>query len=459
MSTSPERALFPETGNNAGAGLALCLTVFVLLLNSAAASVTLPLAASAIAAVLLLAGGLHRVPRVTLWLAILVGGSVLAGSLLAAEYSGVFLLLARVTCGVLWIIWLGTRLDWQSLRKLFLTLGTPTAIVDSLDQSVAHAFITRDEWQRRHAAARLRLGRSRLPVSSLASVVGGGALATFERMERVDERARLRAAAPRDESPMPVCELIDAAVIRDGREIIAIPGLAFKNGEWVTLCGPSGAGKSTLLSLIAGTTAPDRGELRRLGKHIGATSPLRQRLDGRVGFLGQNPEHHFIAATVGDDIAWGLQRRGICDVELRTRLERTAEQLGIRHLLGRACHSLSLGEQQRAALAGVVVLEPQLLLLDEPTAGLDPVTANRLAEYVSGILRRTGATCLWATHDLHALPRDAARTLLLKDGEIVFDGSTDEAMTPRQLMRADLWVTNEQRAISDTLSAPDDNVA
>ena len=119
MSTSPERALFPETGNNAGAGLALCLTVFVLLLNSAAASVTLPLAASAIAAVLLLAGGLHRVPRVTLWLAILVGGSVFAGSLLAAEYSGVFLLLARVTCGVLWIIWLGTRLDWRRCASYF----------------------------------------------------------------------------------------------------------------------------------------------------------------------------------------------------------------------------------------------------------------------------------------------------------------------------------------------------
>lgn len=459
MSTSPERALFPESGGDASAGFALCLTVFVLLLNSAADSVTLPLAASAVAAVLLIAGGLHRVPKVTLWLAMLAGGSVFAGSLLAREYAGLLLLLARVTCGVLWILWLGTRLDWASLRKLFLTLGAPKAIVESLDQSVAHAFITQDEWQRRHAAARLRLGRSRLPVSSLASVVGGGALATFERMERVDERARLRAASPLHERPMPVCELVDAAVVRDGKEIIAIPELAFGPGEWVALCGPSGAGKSTLLSLIAGTTAPDRGELRRLGKHIGTSSSLGQRLDGRVGFLGQNPEHHFIAATVADDIAWGLHRRGMNSVAIRTRLERTAEQLGIHHLLGRACHSLSLGEQQRAALAGVVVLEPQLLLLDEPTAGLDPVTANRLAEYVREILRRTGATCLWATHDLHALPRDAARTVLLKDGKIVFDGSTDEAMTPRQLKTADLWVDKVQRHTENTMTALDDNVA
>ena len=107
-------------------------------------------------------------------------------------------------------------------------------------------------------------------------------------------------------------------------------------------------------------------------------------------------------------------------------------------LLERPCHELSFGEQRRAALAGLIVLEPALLLLDEPTSGLDPVSAHELLALVSESIRRTGATCIWATHDLHFLPTDADRVVLLRDGQILFDGKSSEGLSRLWLLRAGL---------------------
>ena len=123
--------------------------------------------------------------------------------------------------------------------------------------------------------------------------------------------------------------------------------------------------------------------------------------------------------------------------------------LRIDHLLQRPCHQLSFGEQRRVALAGLLVLEPELLLLDEPTAGLDPVAALELRTLVAEAVRRTNATCVWATHCLHSLPSQATRVILLRDQRVLFDGSTAEGLSKPWLIRAGLAVWKENRAYVD----------
>ena len=171
---------------------------------------------------------------------------------------------------------------------------------------------------------------------------------------------------------------------------------------------------------------------------MSADSKLNARLDGRVALLVQNPEHHFIASTVAEDIAWGLLRRGVDADEAKRRSTEMATSLRIEHLLGRPCHELSFGEQRRVALAGLLVLRPALLLLDEPTAGLDPVAAHELRTLVQEVVKQTGAACLWATHDLDSRPAQARRTILLREGRVIFDGPTDEGLTQAWLVRAGL---------------------
>ena len=211
-------------------------------------------------------------------------------------------------------------------------------------------------------------------------------------------------------------------------------------GEWLLLCGPSGAGKSSLLRLLAGLDEPVQGSMSRLGVKIRPGSDLPDRLDGRIVLLTQNPEHHFIASTVAEDIAWGLLRRGIEESEALSRSRGLAKSLGIEHLLERPCHQLSFGEQRRVALAGLLVLEPAVMLLDEPTSGLDPVAANDLINLVQQSVQETGAACIWATHDLHSVPPQVERVVLLRDGKVVFDGSSNEGLSNPWLFRAGLSV-------------------
>ena len=154
--------------------------------------------------------------------------------------------------------------------------------------------------------------------------------------------------------------------------------------------------------------------------------------------LSQNPEHHFIANTVAEDVAWGLVHRGVSADEAERRSAEIAKAMRIEHLLMRPCHELSFGEQRRAALAGLPVPEPSLLLLDEPTAGLDLVAAHELRTLVQESIRKRGAACVWATHNMHAVPDLAKRVVLLRDRHILFDGPTDEGLSRPWMLKANL---------------------
>ena len=421
------------------------LTACALIVNAGAGSTTLSLIGSGIGAALLLARarGRRRFKPALAWTLALVGLALLGGVALDSGADVIAQASARVLCGAIWILWLGTQVDWASLRQLLLRLRIPEGVVASLDHALLHGVLTWREWVQRRDAARLRLGVPRLPLAAWGPLLGEGALNAFARLERAEENALLRSASCEDVRAHEGVHLDAVDVERGGQLVLEQLEIRLARAEWLLVCGPSGAGKTSLLRLLAGLDRPAQGTMTRLGSHVSPDATLRARLHGRVAFLGQNPEHHFIASTVAEDIAWGLLRRGVEAGEARRRSREVTRALRIDHLLERPCHQLSFGEQRRVALAGLLVLEPALLLLDEPMAGLDPVAALELRTLVAEAVRRTSATCVWATHCLRSLPSEARRVVLLRDRRVLFDGSTAEGLSKPWLIQAGLAVRRD----------------
>ena len=419
----------------------LAVVSCVLIVNTWLSNTTVSLSGSGIATLLLItayARGHRRIEPALTWALILVVSVLLGGVALQGQMSLFTETAARISCGVLWVLWLGTELDWASLRQMLIAIGIPHSIIGSLDHAVMNGILTQKEWKRRRDTARLRLGKSRLPLRVLANVLGDGALTSFYRLESVEENALLRSANSALYTKVHGIELDGVSVERSGQKVLEDLHFSVPAGAWLLVCGPSGAGKTSLLRLMAGIDAPSKGTISRLGVTLAADVPLKGRLDGRVALLSQNPEHHFIASTVAEDIAWGLLRRNVDIIEAYRRAEEMAKAMGLEHLLQRPCHTLSFGEQRRVALAGLLVLEPKLLLLDEPTSGLDPVAAHELRTIVNQLVQSTGAACIWATHDLHTLPTQANRVLFLNKGRVVFDGATEIGLSETWLLKAGL---------------------
>ena len=446
MHLHAEHALFFERRQPLWvAAFGAALTSSVLIVNAGARSTTLSLIGSGIGALLLLAGarGRRRIKPALAWTLAFVGLALLGRVALDSNADVIARASVRGLCGAIWILWLGTQLDWASLRRLLLWLRIPESVVASLDHALMHGVLTEREWVQRRDAARLRLGSPRLPLAAWGPLLGEGALHAFARLERAEENALLRSASSEAVRTHDGVHLDAIDVERGGQLVLEQLEIRVPRAEWLLVCGPSGAGKSSLLRLLAGLDGPARGTMTRLGSHVSPDATLPARLHGNVALLGQNPEHHFIASTVAEDIAWGLLRRGVEAAEARRRSREVATALRMDHLLERSCHQLSFGEQRRVALAGLLVLEPALLLLDEPTAGLDPVAALELRTLVVEAVRRTNATCIWATHCLHSLPSEATRVVLLRDRRVLFDGSTAEGLSKPWLIRAGLAVRRD----------------
>lgn len=195
-------------------------------------------------------------------------------------------------------------------------------------------------------------------------------------------------------------------------------------GERVALVGLNGSGKTTLLLAAVGLVAHE-GELWVAGERL--TRETLSSVRDRVGFLFNVPEDQLLLPTVLDDIAFGLERRGLPAGEAAVKAALAAEALGISQLTGLPVHSLSHGQKQRVALAGALVTEPPLLLLDEPSAALDPPGKRALVT----VLKGQTAAMLIATHDLEFAAQLCSRILLLDRGQLVDTGPDVNAVRRR----------------------------
>jgi len=180
----------------------------------------------------------------------------------------------------------------------------------------------------------------------------------------------------------------------DGTVALKGVDLAIEDGEKVAIVGPNGAGKSTLLHLIAGFRMPFHGEVVVSGTQLSTSTA--DEIRNRVGLLFQDPDDQIFMPTVEEDVAFGPRNLKLGDVE--DRVQRGMTSVGVASLAKRAPHRLSYGMKKRVAIAGLLAMDPTLLLLDEPTSGLDPRSRSELIK----LLRSMKRTMLIATHDLEA---------------------------------------------------------
>ncbi|MCL5105451.1 MAG: energy-coupling factor ABC transporter ATP-binding protein [Armatimonadetes bacterium] len=210
-------------------------------------------------------------------------------------------------------------------------------------------------------------------------------------------------------------------------------------GESVALLGANGSGKSTLLHLLDGLYFPTSGTITALGHVLTEesveTPPFGPRFRKEVGFLFQNSDAQLFCATVEDELAFApLQIKGWSREEIMRRIDDTLSLLEITHLRGKTPQNLSAGQKKMVALASVLVIGPSVLLLDEPTTGLDPRSQSMLLEILDQ-LHEAGITLITATHDLALLPHLADRALVLsEDHRLVADGPVDAIVSNTDLL-------------------------
>ncbi len=245
------------------------------------------------------------------------------------------------------------------------------------------------------------------------------------------------------ERAAPVFELKAVRYCYQGhREALAGIDLRVMPGERLALLGANGSGKSTLLRLLDGLHAPSGGEMWVLGQPLNrvlADAESLHRFHRQVGLVFQDPDIQLFSPTVGDDVAFGPLQLGLADEDVERRVAAALEKMGIGHLRDRAPFELSGGEKKRAAIASVLSLEPDVLLLDEPTAALDPRTKSVLVDLVVR-LADEGRTLITATHELDIVPVIAERVVVLgEDRRVLADGPTDRILVDEALLlRANL---------------------
>lgn len=211
---------------------------------------------------------------------------------------------------------------------------------------------------------------------------------------------------------------------RSGRLILDHVSLEVHPGETVALLGPSGAGKTTLFRLALGFLSADDGEIWVAGREISGLDE-RALADVRrgVGIVFQNGAL-FTSMTVADNVAFGLAEAGLPRREIDARVGRTLAAVGLEDLADRMPDELSGGQAQRVAVARAIIVEPRVMLYDEPTQGLDPVRALDVVEQIVR-LASTGVASLVVTHQLEYARLYAQRIALLEEGRLVYDGSVD----------------------------------
>ena len=225
------------------------------------------------------------------------------------------------------------------------------------------------------------------------------------------------------------CERVSFSYPGSGRPALSGVSLDLRQGEYVGVVGPNGGGKSTLVRLLNGLLKPDSGRVLVSGRDP-ATEPFEVRK--HLGVLFQNPENGLVAPFVEDDVAFGLENLGVPREEMRERVARAIRTVGLEGFERREPHTLSGGEKQRVALAGLLVAEPEILVLDEPTSMLDSAGRMEVLEYLHAL--QSEKTVLHVTHHLEELT-GADRIYVLNGGELVADETPERFFSNAELLR------------------------
>lgn len=210
-------------------------------------------------------------------------------------------------------------------------------------------------------------------------------------------------------------------------------------GQKIAILGANGSGKSTLLQLLDGLIFPDRGSLEVSGSLLKESdfndAEFCRNFRAKIGLVFQNPDTQLFCSTVKEDILFGPLQLGIAKFEAKERLDKVVADLGIADLLERSPYQLSVGEKRKVSIASVLVIEPEVILLDEPTAGLDPQTSRHIMDIIIEANEK-GRTIITATHDLHIVEEIADTAYILsRQKQVAKYGPVEELLTDEELLR------------------------
>lgn len=205
-----------------------------------------------------------------------------------------------------------------------------------------------------------------------------------------------------------------------------------ERGSWTTIIGRNGSGKSTLIKLLTGLLINQTPNAINLFKEK-VTEDNLDHMRSRIGLVFQNPDNQFVGPTVADDVAFGLENHGLSRQDMQPRVEKALKQVGMLDFYDWEPMRLSGGQKQRAALAGVLVLQPELIILDEATSMIDPAGRKSLLALVHRLQKELGLTVLSVTHDIEETTL-ADHILVMQAGEIVLQGSPAQVFSQDRLL-------------------------
>jgi energy-coupling factor transporter ATP-binding protein EcfA2 len=342
------------------------------------------------------------------------------------DRSAVLSLLLRVTTGAAWIAALAMSISWKDFTQTLSAVGLPAWLISFIDESVASALLLFRGLTDSRESVLQRFGKSGF--FSVPWVLATGLDQGFTRIRASQEARALRLAVtpestlpafhlPKEESrqtPALEARTISVTDQESGHGIIKNIAFELGNGEWLGVFGASGSGKTTLLRTLSGLTPVTSGTISLLGREHRERTPYSE-----VGFVFQNPQHSVIGATAWEDACLGPVSRQVPKEKAETRVCTLFSAFGMQDLMHRPVSRLSFGELKRLSLISALATEPKLLFCDEPTSGLDAISANQLIRALSSIADEEGISVLWASHDLHLLPKRLKRGIVLAEGELV----------------------------------------
>ena len=250
--------------------------------------------------------------------------------------------------------------------------------------------------------------------------------------------ARPRPAAQPEREPL--LEVKDLSFgYQKGQQTLRDVSFSIGKGEMVSIVGRNGAGKSTLSKLICGFETPDAGEISLNGKPL-AEENIRRRAQ-HIGYVMQNPNQMISKTMIYDEVALGLQRSGLTEEQIREKVEATLRVCGLYPFRNWPISALSFGQKKRVTIASVLVLDPELILLDEPTAGQDFRHYTDIMEFLRGLNAR-GVTVVMITHDMHLMLEYTRRALVFCDGRLIADRTAAAVLCDPALV--------EQAALKET---------
>lgn len=220
----------------------------------------------------------------------------------------------------------------------------------------------------------------------------------------------------------------------DGTQALKNINIEIEKGEKVAIIGPNGAGKSTLFPHFNGLTEPTSGCVKIEGKPISFEKDELLKVRQKVGIVFQDPNDQLFAPTVKEDIAFGPMNLGLSYDEVEKRVEDALKMVGMENYEDKTPHHLSGGQQKRIAIAGIIAMKPELMILDEPTAGLDPDGVEKVLNILNQ-LNEEGMTLIISSHDIDMISKYADKIFVLYNGEIIESGNKNKIFSDMELLK------------------------